>query len=265
MYDLWCRTLPKKFHVNRFIFGNLMRRDGWAKHWVVRDPANPCSIIGYAATYTTYADSDAENLVGSLAVVIVHPDQRNRGIGTTLHHKALSQLKRTRGVTRLQLGSTFPRLLLGLPLGLASTQWFRNRGWVLDGWAPGKGFPVSDWLLRFDQRPQRPESLASLEGVHFRTCALAEFQAVMNLVRSVTMRHAHMMGWYDQYAKLSGTAHVEDIVVGVSDRDGVVAAAITYETNSGSPVGQDMPWPGTIGGAVGGVTCVCIPGGLCLS
>jgi ribosomal protein S18 acetylase RimI-like enzyme len=255
MYDLWCKALPKKFHVNRFIFGNLLRRDGWAKHWVVRDPASG-NLIGYSATYTTYADSDTENLVGSLAMVIVHPDYRRRGIGTLLHDRALSQLKRTRGVHRLQLGSTYPRLLLGPPMGLESTQWFRNRGWDLDFWAPGQGFPVSDWLLSFENMPQA--GVSPLAGLEFRTCEFDEFPKVMGLVKGVTVRHPFMMGWYDQYAKLSGTPHITDIVIGLVD-DKVVATAITYECNSGSPVGQDMPWPGTIGGAVGGVTCVCIP------
>jgi GNAT superfamily N-acetyltransferase len=258
MYDLWCKALPKKYHVNRFIFGNLLKRDGWAKHLVVRDPATN-NLIGYAATYTTYATSEPENLVGSLAMVIVHPDFRCRGIGMMLHDRALSQLKRIRGVRRLQLGSTYPRLLLGPPHGLESTQWFRNRGWALDFDAPGQGLAVSDWLLRFERMPPTATPAAPLAGLEFRTCAFAEFDSVVSMVKGITEKHDYMMGWYDQYAKLAGTPHIMDIVLGLKG-DVPVAAAITYECNSGSPVGQDMPWPGTIGGAVGGVTCLCILG-----
>ncbi|KAI8272174.1 hypothetical protein K4K56_002611 [Colletotrichum sp. SAR 10_98] len=67
------------------------------------------------------------------------------------------------------------------------------------------------------------------------------------------------MGWYDQYARLDGTPNIEDVVIGL-EGETIVAVALTYIPNTGSPTEDDLPWVKTIGADVGGVTCICITG-----
>ena len=87
-------------------FASLLRRPGYAKHYVVRDPRSE-EVLGFCVTYLSYADQEGENLIASLAVLLVRHQSRNQGVGLSLHNHAIDQLRRTRGVIRVQLGSTF--------------------------------------------------------------------------------------------------------------------------------------------------------------
>ncbi len=58
-------------------------------------------------------------------------------------------------------------------------------------------------------------------------------------------RRKDCVGWYDQYAKLAHTMNIEDIILAL-DGDRIVATALTYRKNTGSPVSDDLPWAETI-------------------
>jgi GNAT superfamily N-acetyltransferase len=254
--DLWCQCFPDAFHLDRYRFQSLLRRDGYAMHYVVREPGTS-QILGFCATYTTYADSGGERLLGSLAALIVRPAYRQRGIGLSLHTHALRQLQKIRGVCRLQLGSTFPRLLYGLPLDSPCEDWFRHRGWPIKplSSAPGSGQEVCDWFLKFRDWPATGLMLSHLA---FRPCKFTEFDMVLDFVGKESRKKDHM-GWYDQYAKLANTMNVGDIVVGL-EGGAIIAVALTYVKKTGSPAAEDLPWASTIADDVGGVTCVCVSG-----
>ncbi|KAL2257627.1 hypothetical protein VTK26DRAFT_9379 [Humicola hyalothermophila] len=256
--DLWCQCFPRTFHLGRYQFESLLRRDGYAMHYVVREPGTS-RILGFCATYTTYADSGGERLLGSLAVLLVHPSSRQRGIGLSLHDYALRQLGKTRGVCRLQLGSAFPRLFYGLTSDGPSEDWFRRRGWPVNplSTTPGTGQVVCDWLLNFKDWPAMGLMPC---GLIFRPCEFTEFDMVLEFVDRESRRKDQMC-WYDQYARLAGTMSIRDIVIGL-ENGVIVAAALTYAGGTESPVAQDLPWASTIAGDVGGVTCVCINDGL---
>lgn len=254
VHELWNKCMPHRFRLDRFTLSSILCRDGYAMHYIVRDRETR-EVLGFCATYTTYVDSQGERLIGSLANIIVQPGYRGRGIGLSLHDHALRQLTRTRGVSRLQLGSTFPRLLYGLPFDLESEEWFRRRTWRMDGQIPGSGQEACDWLLRFDEWPTRVFNSPSLT---FRRCGMPDFDLVLDIVERESARNNHM-GWYDQYAKLANTFHVRDIMLGL-EGDNIVAIALTYVKDSGSGVAEDLPWAGTISEDVGGVTCICIRG-----
>ncbi|KAJ0307561.1 hypothetical protein COL516b_004182 [Colletotrichum fioriniae] len=87
-----------------------------------------------------------------------------------------------------------------------------------------------------------------------------EYHQVLEIVSRDAARKDNM-GWYDQYYNLDGTPHVEDIVLGM-EGDTIVAVALTYIPNSGSPAGNDLPWAKSIGADAGGVTCICIIAGI---
>ncbi|KAH8881536.1 hypothetical protein GQ53DRAFT_667793 [Thozetella sp. PMI_491] len=250
--ELWNLSLPDKFRLGHFRLYSLLRRDGYAMHYVVRDPETR-QILGFCATYTTYVDSGLERLIGSLAAIIVRPSYRGRGVGRSLHDHAQRQLLKTRGVYRLQLGSTFPRLLYGLPLDLPTEEWFRRRGWRTNLQIPGMGQEACDWLLRFEDWPLA--GVLSSE-IQFRPCEFDEFETVLKIVDRES-RKKDCVGWFDQYAKLANTMNVRDIIVAIEGGT-IVATALTYMRNTGSAVFDDLPWGNTISDDVGGVTCICI-------
>lgn len=257
-YELWCQCFPDNFRLSRFLFQSLLCRDGYAMHYVVREPGTS-QLLGFCATYTTYIGSDSERLVGSLAALFVRPSYRQRGIGLSLHDHALRQLRKTRGVCRLQLGSTYPRLFYGVPLENPSEDWFSRRNWPVKPQSqsslPGAGQETTDWLLVFDDWPTTTLMDSKLK---FRSCEFSEYHMVMEIVERES-RDKDNMGWYDQYAKLEGTMNIEDIVLGLEGQT-IMAVALTYVKNTGSPVFEDLPWAGMISDDVGGVTCVCISG-----
>ncbi|TLD17574.1 uncharacterized protein PgNI_01568 [Pyricularia grisea] len=253
IHDLWRQTWGRDMSLSRYELQSLLIRDGYAKHYTVSEPETGV-LVGFCATYTTYANQGGERLVGSLAMIIVKPEHRGRGIGRSLHDIAIEQLSRTRGVFRLQLGSTFPRLLYGLPVDSASEGWFRRRGWDFDQSSPGKGQEVSDWHLDFNNYPSRQYPSAS--GLLFGPCELSEVPAVLSLVALESARN-NKMGWYDQYTQLNHPFLVGDIIKGVVGHQ-VIATAITYLPRSENPVSSDIPWAGMISSATGGVTCICI-------
>jgi len=255
-YELWCQCLPKRFHLSQFVFQSLLCRDGYAMHYVVRESARS-ELIGFCAVYTTYANSDNEHLVGSIAAIIVRPSYRQRGVGLSLHKYAMTQLQKIRGVTRVQLGSTFPRLLYGLPVDNPSEEWFRRRGWPIESGnpQPGTGQEVCDWFLRFKDWPATG---AMPPGLSFRPCGFDDSKAVLEIVSRESKRKDNM-AWYDQYARLANTMNMQDIIVGLEGNT-IVATALTYCKNVGSPVLEDLPWATTIEDDVGGVTCICIAG-----
>ncbi|CAN8095925.1 unnamed protein product [Discula destructiva] len=230
----------------------VLQRDGYAKHFIVREPGTN-SLLGFCATYITYLDSKGENLVGSVAVVFVRASHRGQGIGKILHEEAMRGFKKTRGVNRLQLGSTFPRLLYGLPINHPSEQWFERRGWRMDRKMPGTGQEVSDWLLAFNEWPAGGFPPI---GVSFRSCGFADFDRVLEIVEWESERNGNM-AWYDQYAKLADSMSMSDIVLGFRG-DMIVATAITYIEHSENPSAEDIPWAGSISEDTGGVTCICI-------
>jgi len=93
-------------------------------------------------------------------------------------------------------------------------------------------------------------------GLLFRPCEFHEFEMVLGIISRESKKKDYL-GWYDQYAKLADTMNIRDIILGL-EGDTIVAIAITYSKNNGSPTVEDLPWADTLGDDVGGVTCICI-------
>jgi GNAT superfamily N-acetyltransferase len=253
--DLWRQNVSSRFSIDFNTMASLLRRPGYAKHYVVRDSRTE-ETLGFCATYLSYVDQEGEKLIASLAILLVRSSSRQQGVGLSLHNHAIGQLKRTRGVVRLQLGSTFPRILYGLPLGLhLNEEWFRRRGWQLNKENPGQGQAVYDLILNFsDWRHVVPGSLPNMP--EFKLCSQEDMVKVLAMVEQSSIKQAKM-GWFDQYSSLMNGPNVKDIILGI-ENECIIAAALTYTPSGGSPVSSNLPWAGTIGNDVGGVTCICI-------
>jgi GNAT superfamily N-acetyltransferase len=254
--SLWHECTSSRFSIDQRTLASLLRRPGYAKHYVVREPRNG-EILGFCATYLSYVDKEGENLIASLAVLLVRSLSRQQGIGLSLHNHAIIQLKRTRGVMRLQLGSTFPRIFYGPSSEMQLNEdWFRRRGWQLHKPnVPGQGLIVRDMILDFaDWR--YAEERSGQEVMSFRLCTQEDMVGVLEIVEMTCARQAKM-GWYDQYLSLMNGPNVKDVVIGVKN-DTVVAIALTYTPFCGSQIASNLPWAGRIGNDIGGVTCLCL-------
>lgn len=255
IHELWNQCLPDQFRLDKFGLKSLLQRDGYAMHFIAQDPESR-ETIGFCATYTTFVDQGGERLIGSLAMILVKPYYRRRGVGRSLYEHAFRQLKRIRGVDRIQLGSTFPRLLYGIPAEFSSVEWFERRGWRMDCQGPGRGQEVCDLLLKMDDWPSGFPAVSS--GLNFRQATFDDFNAITDFVEKESSRK-DTMGWYDQYANLARDGRFSDIILGLQGST-IIATAMVYTPNDGSSVAQDLPWARTIGADVGGATCICITG-----
>ncbi|CAG8981587.1 hypothetical protein HYALB_00009466 [Hymenoscyphus albidus] len=250
--ELWNQNINGRFSLDEATLASLLRRPGYAKHYVVRDMSSGV-ILGFCATYLAYVDKEGEKLIASLAVLLVRSTHRKLGIGLSLHSHAVSQLKRTRGVIRLQFGSTFPRLLYGPPLDTQfNEEWFRRRSWQLSKEIPGQGQIVYDLILDL-AKWKNPSGSPSNPA--FRICTQVDMMKVIEMVETTSEKQGKM-GWFDQYNALMNGPNVKDIIIAVENGD-VVATALTY-TGEGSPISSNLPWASRIGDDVGGVTCICI-------
>jgi GNAT superfamily N-acetyltransferase len=271
IHALWTETLPARFSLSPATLSSLLHRPGYAKHYTVRSPPSSSSstspILGFCATYLTYADREGEDLVACLAVLLVWRDARGRGIGRTLHDHALRELGRTRGVARFQLGSTFPRLLAGpllgeLGMGGDAEEWFGRRGWRMKSpKIPGQGGVVRDLVLDLKEWKTRGPGPGSGSGsgeVGFRAANQEDMNEVLELV-DTTAKRLGRMGWFDQYAALMNGPNVKDVILSV-EAERIVAVALTYTPSCGSQISSNLPWAGRTGDDVGGVTCICISG-----
>jgi hypothetical protein len=251
--ELWNEDINGRFALDQETLASLLRRPGYAKHYVVRDMKSGV-IHGFCATYLAYVDKEGEKLIASLAVLLVRSTHRLLGIGLSLHSHAVSQLKRTRGVIRLQLGSTFPRLLYGPPCDIQFNEaWFRRRGWHFNKESPGQGQVIYDLILDFAKWRYSEDSSSQ---TIFKLCAQEDMMKVIEIVEDTSAKQAKM-GWFDQYTSLMNGPNVKDIVLALVDNI-VVATALTYTPSCGSPIPSNLPWAGRIGDNVGGVTCICV-------
>lgn len=253
-HGLWMASVPHNFRLDRPTLDGILVRPGFAHHLVARE-AGRGTLIGFCAVYVTYGDSSGVNSVCSIAAIIVREEFRKKGVGTQLHNEAIARFRQPRGRNRIQLGSTFPRLLSGPPVDLPQRKWFESRGWTITGSGQGKGRVVADWILRMTDLPTT--ELASA-GLSFRRCEFTDFPHVLTMIAKESDRKLHF-GWYDQYARTLDSAHMEDIILAYEGAT-LAAAAITFTPNDGSVSAADIPWPSTLGNDIGGITCICFNG-----
>jgi len=84
-------------------------------HFVVRNSSTRV-VYGFCATY--YIPSLG---LASVGLILVDIEKRQKGIGFSLHQRALSYLRGLQGIKHLQLGTTLPSVYPGIPNRLNST------------------------------------------------------------------------------------------------------------------------------------------------
>jgi beta-N-acetylhexosaminidase len=93
-------------------------------HFVVRNSSTH-ALYGFAATYFIQD-------IGIIGSIFVDPSRRNVSIGRSLHKRAIRSLTNRRKCKKIQLGTCFPGVFLGVPVNEGSNRlrsWFSNSGW----------------------------------------------------------------------------------------------------------------------------------------
>lgn len=91
-------------------------------HFVVRNSSTNV-LYGFAATFSIKD-------TGIIAAIFVNSAKRNLSIGRSLYRRCVMHLKNTPGVSKIQIGSSFPGVFLGVPLEDGSImKWFTRMGW----------------------------------------------------------------------------------------------------------------------------------------
>lgn len=91
-------------------------------HFVVRNSSTN-ALFGFAATYYI-------GRTGIIGAILVDPLKRDASIGRSLHRRAIRHLTKKRSIKKVQLGTCFPGVFLGVPVDEGTTKtWFANNGW----------------------------------------------------------------------------------------------------------------------------------------
>lgn len=82
------------------------------------------ALYGFCATYRIHS-------VGIIGALLVDPTKRNVSIGRSLHRRAMRNLTQKHGIQKVQLGTSFPAVFLGIPAddSAALKSWFASSGW----------------------------------------------------------------------------------------------------------------------------------------
>ncbi|KAF3931586.1 Beta-hexosaminidase [Dactylella cylindrospora] len=195
--DLWKKCLGWKWRLDASTLSNLLDRPGQSRHFVVKDPLSHGKILGLCATYMIRA---GKSLVGSIAILIVDPEFRNRGIGLALHDEALQSMRVNPEISSVHLGSIFPRFFPGLPVEMPASdqEWFARRGWRLED-----SF-IYDLYMNIDNWHQPDDVFGPLsdQGITFGACSSMVFD---DLIQFEDKHFAAYPGWVEKYRALKET------------------------------------------------------------
>jgi GNAT superfamily N-acetyltransferase len=256
MYELSKQETPDHTHLQLRSFSSILRLDGYIMVFIARNADEV--IVGFAVISMTYSTSEKEPLLGSITAIMVEQKLRRRGIGRCLYRQALRYMYGIRGLSHIQLGGTFPRLLQGIPCGSASIEWFYKIGWCFDQTTPGRGNLISDWLLELSHENSTDFVSA---GFQFRNCLPEDKESIIALAKKETDEN-HRFGFVYQYTRLLEAClmrHIQDIRLGFIGST-LLAAAIIHTPDGGNPTTNDIPFPELVRSSVGGISCICVRG-----
>jgi beta-N-acetylhexosaminidase len=254
--DLWLDNFGKLWPCDADTLKRLLIREGFSKHFVVIDPNSRDSsrpdLLGFCATFCI--PFREHEWISCLALLMVRTSHRGLGIGLTLHDVAMKEMKRARGLSRLHLGSSFPRIFPGMPTELpaADQDWFQRRGWQYEE------RQISDFALDMTNWKSSPPEAIAGNNISFSICSPAKKQALMSFLERY-FNHSKYPGWIVMYKRTISdpVAAERDIVIATQDNS-VVAAGIIYVANDHTPVSQDILWAKMLSPAAGGVTCISV-------
>jgi|GEM_PF-858747 len=197
-------------------------------------------LIGFIATQLNPNPAPAPP-TGYVLVVLVHPDQRRKRIGTALLTAAVDSL-RTAGAARIVIGGKYPRIWPGVPDTLAdSLPFFEAQGWQFDHVDYDLVRDLSDY-----QTPAHVYEKLIAENVTITPANSADVPAVL------AFEHREFAGWADTYDYVAHVGDHADFLVARDPAVGVIGALLMVSPHS-HPARVDVLWKPWLGEKVGGL------------
>jgi beta-N-acetylhexosaminidase len=198
-------------------------------------------IVGFVATYASHMSASA-TAAGSIVALIVAPQARRRGIGTTLHDVALQRLRESE-VRRVQLGGGGPRFWPGVPADLSpAISFFQRHGWEFSD--------TSYDMLQALQNYMTPPGIYQRLDRQRVTLRVADQHDLPGLLAFVS---AEFPEWLDDYRSIADLGDDQDILLAYDASQRLVGALVMY-TERSNPQRGDVVWQTLLGdrpGALG--------------
>ncbi|TGZ81053.1 glycoside hydrolase [Ascodesmis nigricans] len=249
--EVWAECMDRRWPLDVQTLSSLLDRPGTSQHFVVRHPENG-QLLGLAATYVV--PQGADKIIGSLALLLVKPTHRDRGIGLSLHECAIRHLKSLPGITSIQLGSIFPRIFPGLPTTLPpeDQSWFLHRGWKCK---PDEYiFDLFMYIESFIQ-PESIHAELDAKNITIANCRPDQFPELMKF----ELEHfSAFPGWTERYANLEATKDIADALIAFNQEKEILGAVLVYSPMGNNQIARDIPWPKMIDDRVGGLGFVSV-------
>ncbi|KAI8641601.1 glycoside hydrolase superfamily [Parasitella parasitica] len=225
-FRLWNHVYAATWPLSKDKFSLVLSRLQKARHFCVFDQDE---LVGFAATQTI-------DTAGQLALLIVHPNYRNQGIGTKLNDHCLDMFRKE-GASSVMLGSSYPRFFCGVPdediLGQQVQSFFARRGYTLT---------QQVWDLQGDIRqytvPAAVTARMEKEGIWFGTIQANEIADL------IEFQKRYFDYWVSTYQHHADLGDYQDLVVArEGDRAGkIVGSLVLYTTKGSHQYRSDLIW-----------------------
>ncbi|KAI9900623.1 hypothetical protein N3K66_004885 [Trichothecium roseum] len=215
-------------------------------HFVVRNSSTR-ALYGFAATYTTEA-------VGMISALLVDPAKRNVSIGRSLHRRALKKLLENSSIKKVQIGTTFPGVFLGVPLEgdvNAIKEWFATSGWDTSFPRRLTNMIINDlgnWTAPEGLLPSIQRANISFDLIH----GLDNADAVLNHVRANANPEV-----VELYRAALSEPKACGIVRAKDSAGNILGTIVSCRQNS--PLGTYVPHLVSGGSDVGGILAPVVP------
>ncbi|CAO3641920.1 unnamed protein product [Cunninghamella blakesleeana] len=259
--NLWQKVFGKEWPLNnkQHFQRVLNNQKSNPNHFIARTSTG--NIVGFIATLIL--DEGEENgKFGQVALIMVHPDYRQQGIGSRLNDQAMKHFI-GKGVTKnkIRLGSTYPRFFCGLPTiehhdhgkeTYAKTLSFlEHRGWKLDPEIKHDLIGDLSHYTTSDRLSQRMKK----EKIWFGRLLPKD---TWELYAFVKQEFPYWLSTYQHHIELLGD--YQDILIGrQNDEHGrLLAVTIVHTTHISHPKRTDLIWTddSLFGEKSGGMACV---------
>ncbi|KAI7905389.1 glycoside hydrolase superfamily [Cokeromyces recurvatus] len=194
-------------------------------------------MIGFAATQQISG-------VGQLALLMVRPNYRRKGLGTQLNDSCLDVFRQA-GCHNVMLGATYPRFFCGIP-DPQFNDFFKHRGYTLS--------PNLVWDLmskEIEHYQISPEIKERLQNVTFETLkGKDQFEELLNFQKR------YFSFWVSTYEHHARLGDYQDFLVARDLEGRIIGSLILYTTGQSHPSRTDLIWTDLFGYESGGLACV---------
>ncbi|KAL4969575.1 putative beta-N-acetylglucosaminidase [Aspergillus stella-maris] len=276
-HSIWTSSFPahplSKLHLESL----LSHSNG--HHFLASIDSEP---VGFCLVYTKTAPPDERSqgqnhadqndkpitsTTGYLAVLAVHPDHRNKGVGTALVNEVKSWFKTNFGRCKIEVGSGIPRFWPGIPVpinssassgqedeGISALSFFANRGVTIRPDPPRAVDLYRDTTsFTLDESSDGVEYGAKAKEAGYTFSPLTE-EGYEECIRCQQRNFGPNVDWVNAYRTLHPTKYPECIMVGYDSTGRQVAWTLMLPPSP--QVDKIWAMPAVCGPSTGLIGCV---------